>query len=86
VEMIHTAKDSGITCEMFVDHAGRTWRHDSHQTDEFFKLLAGELELEMRGECVKPKIGEEILIPAHVPHLIRNISGKTARWLYSIRN
>jgi mannose-6-phosphate isomerase-like protein (cupin superfamily) len=86
MEVINTAEESSVTCEMCVDHVGRTWRHDLHQTDELFMLLAGELELEIRGECVKPKIGEESLIPAHVPHLIRNIGGKTTRWLYSIRN
>ena len=30
--------------------------------------LAGELELEIEGRQFQQKIGEEILIPAHLPH------------------
>jgi len=67
MEVINTAEESSVTCEMCVDHAGRTWRHALHQTDELFILLAGELELEIQEECVKPKIGQEILIPAQCP-------------------
>lgn len=45
-------------------------------------MMSGELELEIEGQNIQPTVGEEILIPAGMSHLIRNIEGKTARWLY----
>jgi uncharacterized cupin superfamily protein len=45
-------------------------------------LMSGKLELELDGQSSWPSVGEEIRIPAGMPHTIRNIGGKTARWLY----
>ena len=72
----------GFTCGLWIDHAGRTWRDDDHDADELFMALSGELELEMEGKQIRPQIGEEVLIPAKVPHTIRNVGRRTARWLY----
>ncbi|MDH5774421.1 MAG: cupin domain-containing protein, partial [Nitrospirota bacterium] len=38
--------------------------------------------LELEGLSIRPSVGEEIRIPAGMPHTIRNIGGNTARWLY----
>ena len=72
----------GYTCGLWIDHAGRTWRDDQHDTDQLFMALSGELELEMEGSQLRPDIGEEVRIPARVAHTIRNVGGRTARWLY----
>jgi len=75
----------GFSCGLWIDHAGREWSYPPHQTDELFMILSGDLELKMEGQSIQPSVGEEICIPAEVPHTIRNIRGKTARWLYGIR-
>ena len=75
----------GFSCGLWIDHAGREWSCDAHQTEELFMVMSGELELEMEGQSTLPSVGEEIRIPAGVPHIIRNIGGKTARWLYGQR-
>lgn len=48
-------------------------------------MMSGELELEMEGQSIQLSVGEEVRIPAGVPHTIRNVGGKTARWLYGQR-
>ncbi len=84
----NVAKDwhaRGFSCGLWIDHAGREWSCHPHQTDELFMMMAGELELGMEGQSIRPSVGEEIRIPAGVSHTIRNIGGKTARWLYGQR-
>jgi len=75
----------GFSCGMWIDHAGREWSCHPHETDELFMMMSGELELEIEGQFIQPSAGEEIRIPAGVPHIIRNVRGKTARWLYGQR-
>jgi hypothetical protein len=72
----------GFSCGVWIDHAGREWTNQPRQTDELFMVMSGELELEVGGQLIRPSVGEEIRIPAGMPHTIRNIGGKTARWLY----
>jgi len=88
IDRSNVAKDwhaRGFSCGMWIDHAGREWSCHSRQTDELFMMMSGELELEMEGQSIHPSAGEEIRIPAGVPHIIRNVRGKTARWLYGQR-
>lgn len=75
----------GFSCGLWIDHAGREWSGHPHQTDELFMMLSGALELKMEGQSIQPSVGEEICLPAGVTHTIRSIGGKTARWLYGIR-
>lgn len=72
----------GFSCGLWIDHAGREWTNHPRQTDELFMMMFGELELELEGQLIRPSVGEEIRIPAGMPHSIRNIGKKTARWLY----
>ena len=74
--------DRGFTCGLWIDHAGRTWTVNEGKTEELFMALSGEIEIEIAGNRLRPEIGEEIHIPAHIQHTIKNIGGRTARWLY----
>ena len=88
IDRSNIAKDwhaRGFSCGLWIDHAGREWSYDARQTDELFMVMSGELELEMEGQSTLPSLGEEIRIPAGVSHIIRNVGGKTARWLYGQR-
>lgn len=71
----------GFSCDLWVDPPGQVWEDYVHSTDELLMLMEGALELEMQGKTFSPAVGEEILIPAHTSHTIRN-TGATARWLY----
>jgi uncharacterized cupin superfamily protein len=85
VHRTEVAKDwhaRGFSCGLWIDHAGREWSYHAHETDELFMMMSGELELELDGKTIQPAVGEEICISAGMAHTIRNIGGKTARWLY----
>ena len=76
----------GFSCGLWVDPPGQVWEDYVHSTDELLMIMEGSLELEMRGKTLRPAIGEEILIPAHTSHTVRNIGGTTARWLYGYKS
>lgn len=78
-------KIRGFSCGLWVDPPGQTWENYSHDTDELFMLVEGELELEMQGKVLRPRVGEEILIPAKELHSVRNIGRTTSRWLYGYK-
>src|SRR3989338_6824610 len=43
---------------------GQVWADYTHEVDELFMVLEGDVELEMRGGRMRLKGGEEVLIPA----------------------
>jgi mannose-6-phosphate isomerase-like protein (cupin superfamily) len=75
----------GFSCDLWVDPPGQEWVDYVHSVDEVVLLLEGELEMEMQGKRFRPKIGEEVFIPASVSHTVRNVGGTTARWLYGYK-
>jgi mannose-6-phosphate isomerase-like protein (cupin superfamily) len=75
----------GFSCDLWVDPPGQVWEDYRHATDELVMPVAGRLELEFGGRCVRPASGEEVLIPAGVSHTVRNIGGTTAQWLYGYK-
>ncbi len=76
----------GFTCSLWVDPPGRQWIDSVHSMDDALMVLEGELELEMQGRIFRTRQREEVLIPAHVRHTIRNVGGTTARWLYRYKS
>ncbi|HUO05055.1 MAG TPA: cupin domain-containing protein [Candidatus Binataceae bacterium] len=75
----------GFGCDVWTDPPGQVWNGYVHPVDELLMVVQGRLELEIDGKPVQPKTGEEIFIPAHACHTVRNIGGTTARWLYGYR-
>ena len=72
----------GFSCGLWIDPPGQVWKDYTHSSDELLMVLEGELELEMQGRTIRPRQGEEMLIPARIRHTVRNVGGTTARWLY----
>lgn len=75
----------GFSCELWVDPPGQVWEDYVHATDELVLIVEGRLELEFGGRVYRPEPGEEVYIPAHAPHTVRNIGGTTAKWLYGYK-
>jgi quercetin dioxygenase-like cupin family protein len=75
----------GFSCGVWVDAPGQRWEDYIHETDELVMVVEGEMEYEVEGRVLHPKLGEEFLIPAGVVHSARNIGSGTARWLYGYR-
>ena len=76
----------GFSCGLWVDPPEQVWEDYVHATDELLMIVEGDLELEMQGRTFTPKNGEEIFIPAHETHSVRNVGGTTAQWLYGYKN
>lgn len=75
----------GFGCDLWVDPPGQRWEDFRHATDELVTVLEGALEFEIAGTAPRPKVGEELLIPAGAIHSARNIGSTAARWLYGYR-
>ena len=48
-------------------------------------LAEGEIEIEIEGKAKRPKVGEEIFIPANAQHTVRNIGSKDNVWFYGYK-
>lgn len=75
----------GFSFGVWVDPPGQTWEDYRHETDEVFMVLEGEVELEMKGQKLRPGAGEEVLIPKGVVHSVRNLGNTQSRWLYGYK-
>lgn len=76
----------GFSCALWVDPPGQVWEDYVHAADELVMVIDGTIELEFDGRRFTPVVGEEVLIPARMPHTVRNIGSGTARWLYGYHN
>ena len=45
-------------------------------------LAEGEIEAEIEGKVKRPKIGEEVCIPANAVHTVRNVGRIYNVWYY----
>jgi len=79
-------KSRGFSCDLWTDPPGQEWIDYVHSVDELLMLMEGELEMEMQGRRFRPKLGEEVFIPAGASHTVRNVGGTTARWLYGYKS
>jgi mannose-6-phosphate isomerase-like protein (cupin superfamily) len=75
----------GFSCDIWTDAPGQVWRDFVHATDELVMPLEGEIELEFGGKIFRPRIGEEVLIPAGVRHTVRNVGRNVSRWYYGYK-
>ena len=54
--------------------------------DELVVLAEGEIEVEIEGKVVQPKIGEEVFISANALHTVRNAERLKNVWYYGYKN
>jgi quercetin dioxygenase-like cupin family protein len=78
-------RSRGFSCGVWTDPPGQNWVDYVHDTDELLMVMDGELELTMEGKKLRPKQGEEILIPAHTKHSVKNTGKTINRWLYGYK-
>ncbi len=84
----HRARDwnkRGFSCDIWADPPGQVWADFVHGTDELVMLIDGEIELRFGGKVLRPKVGEEILIPAGEAHTVINVGNTGNRWFYGYR-
>ena len=78
-------KERGFSCGLWVDPPGQVWSDYVHETDELVVVVEGDVEFEIDGKAHRPSPGEELLIPAHARHTVRNLGRGESRWLYGYR-
>jgi mannose-6-phosphate isomerase-like protein (cupin superfamily) len=78
-------KSRGFGFGVWVDPAGQRWEDYVHDVDELFMVVEGDVELEMKGQRLKPQPGEEILIPANATHSVRTSPAAGSQWLYGYK-
>jgi quercetin dioxygenase-like cupin family protein len=74
-------RERGFSCGLWVDPPGQVWADYVHDTDELVMVVDGEVEFEIDGQVHRPSPGEEIFIPAHARHMVRNLGCGESRWL-----
>ena len=75
----------GYSCGIFKDPPGQEWADFVHKTNELVVLAEGEIEIEIESKSQRPQIGEEVFIPAHVIHTVRNVGSMGNVWYYGYR-
>lgn len=75
----------GFSCDIWIDPPGQQWIDFVHDTEELVMLDEGELELTFHGQTLRPRPGEEVLIPAAARHSVRNPGVRDNRWFYGYR-
>lgn len=78
-------RSRGFSCDLWTDPPGQVWKDFVHNTDELLTVIDGDLEVEIAGNPLHPKPGEEIFIPAGATHTVRNIGRVTSHWLYGYK-
>lgn len=76
----------GFSFEYWIDPPGQVWRDFVHDVDELVVLVEGEIEIDIGGRCVRPSVGEEVLIPARAKHTVSNVGNGSNRWAFGYKN
>ena len=78
-------RSRGFSCQVWTDSPGQVWADFVHDVDEVVMVIDGDVEFEFSGKTYRPKPGEELMIPAHAPHTVRNVGRTTSHWLFGYR-
>lgn len=71
----------GFTCNKRCDPPGQIWADYAHDADELIMVVDGAIDVDMKGETHHLEPGQELLVPASVPHTVRNTGSDSATWL-----
>lgn len=80
-EIAKNWKRRGFRCEIHTAPCGKCWANRAHEDDELIMALDGDVEVDLRGETVHLKPGEELLVPAGMLHTMRNAGNSASQWL-----
>ena len=60
--------ERGFSCTVWTDPPGQVWANFIHEVDELVTHVEGEIELSFQGQTLRPRLGEEVFIPAGASH------------------
>ncbi len=76
----------GFSCEVWTDPPGQVWADFVHDVDELVMTIEGDVEFEFGGKTIRPRPGEELMIPAGASHTVRNVGNSISRWFFGYRD
>jgi mannose-6-phosphate isomerase-like protein (cupin superfamily) len=79
-------RSRGFSCQVWTDPPGQVWADFVHDVDEVVMTIEGNVEFEFGGKTIRPRPGEELMIPAGASHTVRNVGDSTSRWLFGYRS
>jgi mannose-6-phosphate isomerase-like protein (cupin superfamily) len=88
VDQDSVAKDwrqRGFSCDLWVDPPRQVWANFVHEVDELVMVVDGHVEFEIDGQTFRPRVGEELLVPARAKHTVRTLGQQGSRWLYGYK-
>ncbi len=71
----------GFSSQVHCDPPGRAWLNVVSDMDELIMVLEGEIEVELHGKVHRPKLGEEVIVPAGTSHTVRTLGSRPSRRL-----
>ena len=75
----------GFSCDLRTDPPEQVWNNIVRKVDELAMVIEGEMEFELEGKKLHPKMHEEVFVPAYVSHTARNFGKIPAHYLYGLR-
>ena len=75
-------RSRGYSFGVFQDPPKQIWSDFVHRTDELVVMAEGEIKVVIEGKINRPRIGEEVFIPANAFHTVKNIGSKGNVWYY----
>ncbi len=85
VERTVVARDwaaRGYDCHEMTDRPGQEWNDFTHRSDEVLTVASGCLECIVGTQRVRVQEGDELFIPRHATHSVRNVHHAPTRWLF----
>lgn len=72
----------GFSCEERTTAPGQMVPRHAFDHDELVVVLEGDMEIYVAGRTLRPRRGEEVVIPAGTRHALRNVGATPARRLH----
>ena len=75
-------EERGFSFSVWVDPPGQCWDDFSHDSDELFILVKGEVKMILDGKTFMAEIGKEVFIPKGTIHSVHNVGNSHSVWYY----
>lgn len=72
----------GFHCGCMVDPPGHEWNNFTHTANELVAVVEGRMRFTLLDDSFELEPGDEIFIPAGVPHSTKNIASTNSKWYY----
>ncbi|EFN52459.1 hypothetical protein CHLNCDRAFT_138777 [Chlorella variabilis] len=72
----------GFHCGCMIDPPGHEWNNFTHDANELVAVVEGRMLFTLLDDSFELDPGDDIFIPAGVPHSTKNIAATASTWAY----